>query len=172
MHDGIIAIAPPVEVADFTLVNAAGARTSLRDLHGRHVLLTFGFTHCPDVCPLTLNDFKRIRTLLGDIADQAHFVFISVDGKRDTAEALREYFSFRELDDIIALTGDEAYVRALGAPFGLAFKVSDEPAPGGYLVNHTAGSFLLDSAGRWIKRYQFGLPAAAIASDLRATLAG
>lgn len=169
-YDGIINIAPALAIPDFTLDNAKGSRTSLSDLRGRHVLLTFGFTHCPDVCPLTLNDFRRIRSQLGNIADRIHFVFISVDGQRDTPGALRQYFDFRELNHIIALTGSEADVRALGAPLGLAFEVSDEPTQSGYLVNHTAGSFLLDGAGHWIKRFQFGLPPSTIAADLRKLL--
>lgn len=165
--DGVLAIDPPLDIPAFELVDSGGKSVRLSDFRGRHALLTFGFTHCPDICPLTLNDFERTRGLLGDLEDSVAFVFISVDGKRDTPAALREYFEFRNLDTIVALTGDEATVLALGAPFGLSFEISNENESGSYLINHTTGSFLLDQAGRWIKRYQFGVPPETIAADLK-----
>ena len=170
--DGIVRITPPTAINGFALTNASGSSTSLGDLRGRYTLLTFGFTHCPDICPLTLSDFERIRNQLGGAEAELHFVFISVDGKRDTPAALSQYFAFRKLDFIIALTGPEADVRAFGAPFGLAFALSEETVPGGYNVNHTTGAFLLDREGRWIRRYHFGASAASIAADLRQLLAG
>lgn len=168
--DGMLAIDPPVDAPDFALTDSSGNPVGLADFRGRHALLTFGFTHCPDICPLTLNDFERIRRLLGDSAENIAFVFISVDGKRDTPAALRQYFEFRQLNSIVALTGDEAAVLALGEPFGIAFEINDEDSADGYLINHTTGAFLLDRAGRWIKRYQFGVPPETIAADLRRML--
>lgn len=168
--DGVLALNHPVAIPAFNLTDSSGNPARLADFGGRHALLTFGFTHCPDICPLTLNDFERIRRLLGDLAENIAFVFISVDGVRDTPEALRQYFEFRQLDAIQALTGDEASVRAMGEPFGLSFEINAEDRTGGYMINHTTGSFLLDKAGRWIKRYQFGVPPETIAADLRALL--
>ncbi|MCY4145729.1 MAG: SCO family protein [Chloroflexi bacterium] len=165
-HDGIIDIDPPLTLTDFTLTDQYGAATSLGDLRGQFTLLAFGFLHCPDICPLTLREMQRVRDMLGEAADAARFVFISVDGARDTPEALRHYFEFREIGGMIGLTGADAAVRAAGDALGLAFAVSEETAPGGYLVNHTAGAFLLDERGRWIRRYHFGVPARAIADDL------
>lgn len=164
--DGMLAIDPPVNIPAFELTDRNGNPVRLADFRGRHALLTFGFTHCPDICPLTLNDFERIRRLLGDSAENIAFVFISVDGKRDTPAALRQYFEFRQLNDIVALTGDEAAVLALGEPFGLSFEINDEDSADGYLINHTSGAFLLDQTGRWTKRYQFGVPPETIAADL------
>jgi len=171
VFDGILAIDPPVDIPAFELTDSMGRSVRLADFRGGHTLLTFGFTHCPDICPLTLNDFARIRRLLGDLAENITFVFISVDGKRDTPAALRQYFEFRQLNDISALTGDEASVQALGEPFGLSFEINDEDRSDGYMINHSTGSYLLDQAGRWIKRYQFGVPPDAIAADLRSLLA-
>ena len=165
--DGAIRIEPPIGVPDFTLTKQDGKKTSLRDLRGQFVLLTFGFTNCPDICPLTLSDFQGIEELLGESAERLAFVFVSVDGSRDSPSVLRSYFEFRGLDGIIALTGDEADVRDIGAPFGLAFEVIGEAATGIYSVNHTAGSFLLDPRGRWIMRFQFGLPADRVAAEIR-----
>ncbi len=169
--DGIIALEPPVALPDFSLLNQQGQATRLSDLRGRFTLLTFGFTHCPDICPMTLSDFWQAREMLADQARDLHFVFISVDGARDKPAVLREYFAFRQLDDFIALTGSDAALRELGVPFGLFFEKSAEASPGNYLVNHTVGAFLLDRQSRWIRRYQFGLPPRAIVADLQALLA-
>jgi len=168
--DGAIPIQPPIELPDFTLSNQHGEATSLPDLRGRYTLLTFGFTNCPDICPLTLNDFERVADILGDEATGMAFVFVSVDGRRDTPAALRDYLAFRRLEGIIALTGDEEAVREFGAPLGLSFEIPESASTGAYSINHSAGSYLLDRQARWIKRYQFGLPPSKIAADLKALL--
>ena len=169
--DGAIAIEPPIAVPDFTLTDQQGEPFNSSELRNRHALLTFGFTNCPDICPLTLNDFQQIKALLGAAAEQMAFVFVSVDGSRDTPAVLRRYLQFRELDGIIALTGGEADVREIGASFGLAFEVSGKLADGSYAVNHSAGTYLLDDRGRWIMRFHFGVPAERIAAELRKLLA-
>ena len=166
--DGAIKITPPRGMPDFTLTNQHGERMSLSDLRGRYALLTFGYTHCPDVCPLTLNEFRRIRESLGELAAQVAFVFISVDGQRDRPAVIRRYFATRRLEGLIGLTGDEADVRRLGGDYGLAFERRAEGDA--YLVNHTAGSFLLDREGRWMMRYSFGVMPSLIVDDLTALL--
>ena len=161
---------PPRAIADFTLVDQQGQPTSLSDFRGSLVLLTFGYTHCPDVCPLTLNEFRRIRDESGDLRERVRFVFISVDGARDTPEALRRYFDLRGLEGIIGLTGAEDKALDLGADFGLAFERTAAQDDGGYLVNHTTGAFLLDGDGRWIKRYPYGIAPSEIVKDLEKLL--
>lgn len=164
--DGSTAIDPPGEMSDFTLTNQNGEPTNLSDLRGKYVLLTFGYTHCPDVCPLTLNEFRRVRDSLGELAENVEFVFISVDGQRDTPDAIKQYFETRKLDGFIGLTGDEADLLALGTDYGLFFEIGDHTSKGGYLVNHTVGSYLLDLNGHWIMRYQFGALPSMIVKDL------
>ena len=164
--DGSTSIDPPLEMPDFTLTNQDGDAIQLSDLRGKFVLLTFGYTHCPDVCPLTLNEFRRIRETLGDLAESVEFVFVSVDGQRDTPDVLKQYFETRKLDGFIGLTGEEADLRELGTDYGLFFEIGENTSKGGYLVNHTAGSYLLDPSGRWIMRYQFGVLPSMIVNDL------
>lgn len=168
--DGALRIEPPIDVPDFTLIDQNGQPFTTSALRGRHALLTFGFTNCPDICPLTLSDLQQVKELLGDRAAGLAVVFISVDGRRDSPSVLRSYFAFRKLDDIIALTGGEDKVRAIGAPLGLSFEVAGDRSTGAYSVNHSAGSFLLDSRGRWIMRFQFGLPPERIAAELQKLL--
>ncbi|MDE2637716.1 MAG: SCO family protein [Chloroflexota bacterium] len=168
--NGVIRIEPPIELPEFTLTSQDGDPTSLRDLRGQFVLLTFGFTNCPDICPLTLSEFQLVKGLLGDHSHEVAFVFISVDGSRDKPDVLRNFLDYRKLDEIIGLTGAEIDVQAAGEPLGLSFERSGETSPGSYSVNHSAGSFLLDRRGRWIMRYQFGLPPETIAADIQAII--
>lgn len=154
--DGATPINPPREMPDFTLINQDGEAINLSDLRGKYVLLTFGYTHCPDVCPLTLNEFRRIRESLGDLAENVEFVFISVDGERDTPDVIQQYFETRDLDGFIGLSGEADSLRKLGVDYGLYFEIGEGQSQGGYLVDHTAGSYLLDRENRWIMRYQFG----------------
>lgn len=168
--DGTTAISPPRDMPDFTLTNQNGDLTSLSDLRGKYVLLTFGYTHCPDVCPLTLNEFRRIRESLEDKADQVEFVFISVDPQRDTPASIAEYFETRKLDGFIGMTGDEADLKKLGVDYGLFFEKSEGTSDGGYLVDHTAGSYLLNPDGQWIMRYQFGVMPSLIVEDLESLI--
>jgi protein SCO1/2 len=141
---------PPQELPDFTLTGVDGEPFSLSDLRGRFVLMAFGYTHCPDVCPLTLSEYKIIREALGDQADQVAFVFVSVDGERDTPERLAQYFDVRGVSDFVTgLTGPESDLRRIGVDYGLYFeKVKDPGTSENYLVTHTAASFLIDREGR------------------------
>jgi len=164
--DGTTTISPPRDMPDFTLTNQDGDLTSLSDLRGKYVLITFGYTHCPDVCPLTLNEFRRIRESLGDMEDDVVFVFVSVDPQRDTPKSIREYFETRKLDGFVGLVGDEADLKKLGVDYGLFFEKSEGTSSGGYLVDHTAGSYLLNPDGQWIMRYQFGVMPSLIVEDL------
>jgi protein SCO1 len=164
--DGSTSIDPPRMMPDFTLTNQDGNPTNLSDLRGKYVLLTFGYTHCPDVCPLTLSEFRRIAQSLGDLAENVEFIFISVDGQRDTPDILKQYLETRKLEGIIALTGEDADLLELGTDYGLFFEIGDNTSKGGYLVNHTAGSYLLNPDGQWIMRYQFGALPSMIVKDL------
>lgn len=164
--DGTTEISPPRDMPDFTLTNQDGELTSLSDLRGKYVLMTFGYTHCPDVCPLTLNEFRRIRDSLGDLSENVEYVFVSVDPQRDTPDAINSYFETRKLDGFIGLTGDEVDLKKLGVDYGLFFEKSDGTSNGGYLVDHTAGSYLLNPDGQWIMRYQFGVMPSLIVEDL------
>lgn len=158
-------IEPPLQMPDFTLTNQQGENTSLSDLSGKPVLLTFGFTHCPDVCPITLGEMRSIHEELGE---QVNYVFVSVDGERDTPEILANYFVTLRVDSfIVGLTGTEAEVREMGIPYGLDFNYSEADALGNYSVEHTAGLFLLNSEAQWIRRYAYGMRTEDIINDLR-----
>lgn len=165
------ALNPPRALTDFRLTNQRGEAAKLSDFQGQMVLLYFGYTHCPDFCPLTLEKFKQVQTLLGDQAADVTFMFITVDGERDTPEALLKYMDVRRVPDFTALTGDEAALRQLGGEFGLFFeKRTDSGSEVNYLVDHTSASFLIDREGRLMKLYSFDITAEIIAEDLQTLL--
>jgi protein SCO1 len=165
----ITVIEPPLPVPDFSLTNQQGENISLSDLRGKAVLLTFGFIHCPDVCPITLSEMRMIHEQMG--SDAINYVFITVDGERDTPEVLATYFTTMRVDSfMIGMTGTEAELRQMGLPYGLDFRYGEADALGNYTVEHTAGMFLLNNEGEWIRRYTYGMEREDIVADLRAVL--
>ncbi len=157
-------------VSDFTLINQKGEETRLSDLQGKLTVLSFGYTHCPDVCPITLAQFGRVRNLLGEDAAQVQFVFISVDGARDTPERLAQYLPVFNAD-ILGLTGEDAVIRTIISEYGGEYTLNNA---GGlrenYTVDHTASKFLIDADGHWRRIYGYNLAPDVIAADIQSLL--
>ncbi len=130
----------------------------LSDQKGQIVLLFFGYTHCPDVCPVTLSHFKQIKADLGDQADQVRFVFITVDPERDTADQLSQYLPNFD-PDITGLTGSRQSLESVWKSYGVYQAKQEVGSAAGYLVDHTARTYLIDQQGtgvspilsRWAK---------------------
>lgn len=143
---GITRLEPARPVANFTLRASTDELVSLADYQGKTVVLAFGYTHCPDVCPLTLMDFARIHAGLGERAEQVAFVFISVDGERDTPERLAQYLETRQVaHTVTALTGAEGELRRVGVDYGLYFEKNyNSGSQANYLVDHTASYFIVN----------------------------
>ena len=161
---------PPRPLEDFTLTDHTGAPFSLSDLRGRPALVFFGFTNCPDICPTTLGEFKRVKSLLGRDADEVAFVFVSVDPQRDTPERLAEYVGAFD-PAFIGLTGDDAALRPIAQEFGVYYQaVPLEGSETAYTVDHTASSFALDREGRLAIVFSYGTLPDAIVQRIRALL--
>ncbi len=167
--EGVTSINPPLDVPDFTLTDEHDNPISLSKLNGKATLLFFGYTHCPDFCPTTLETYKRIRAGLGDKGDQLQFVFVSVDGTRDTPQVIEDYLKTRGVSDfVIGLTGLESKVQAAGKPFGLYF----EHTPGAtsttdYGVDHSTQMFLLDAQAKLRAVYSFGTEPQVVADNIK-----
>jgi protein SCO1/2 len=162
--DGIDVFSPPRAVPDFTLTSHTNEPLSLSDLEGKPILLSFGFTNCPDICPLTLNEFKQVREALGETGDDVQYLFISVDGSRDTPDVLANYFRVRRLDDfMLGMTGEEVDLRRIGVDYNLRFEYGPVDENGRYNVDHTAGSFLIDAEGNYVAKFAFGTESDVIA---------
>lgn len=156
---------PPVEIPDFILPASTGGDLSLSDLEGNYVLLFFGFTNCPDVCPTTLAQFRQVKSMLGDLNENVTFLFISVDPERDTPDMIREYIA-RFDTDFIGLSGDDETLAEIGEPFGLYYQRREEEGAN-YSVDHTGRSFLLDQQGDLIMSFAYGTDAEVIADGVR-----
>lgn len=166
-------IEPPRDMPDFTLIDQHNEPVALSELTGQPTLISYGFTNCPDVCPLTLGEFRMIHDELGNLGDSVNFVFISVDGKRDTPQRLASYFTLRSVEDfVIGLTGDPEDVSRVAVDYGVKFEYETPDNSGAYSVDHTAGYFLLNAQNQWVMRYAFGTDPDIIIEDLRAMLTG
>ncbi len=159
---------PPKPIADFTLMSHTGKPLRFSELQGRPVLVFFGFTHCPDVCPLTLQEWTKIKTDLGAEADKVSFVFISVDGARDSPAVLAKYVASYD-PSFVGLTGDEGMVLSIARDFG---SYANIPTTKGdtYDVMHGTYSFLVNEQGELQKVYSYGMASDVITKDLKAML--
>lgn len=151
---------------NFTLTGANGQPVSLSDFRDKVVVLYFGYTFCPDVCPTTLSDMKQVMQMLGNKADDVQFIMISVDPERDSPEKLAEYVANFD-PRFIGLTGTPEDVLAAATPYGVIFEKHEGSAATGYLVDHTATLNVIDKNGRLRLLFPFDADPKDIASDLK-----
>jgi protein SCO1/2 len=153
----------------FTLTDQDGARRSLSDFRGRLVLLYFGFTYCPDICPTDLMSVGNLIRLLGPEGDRLQPVFVTLDPARDKPEVLRAYVaSFHP--SFVALTGTEDEVRRVATSYKVFFEKVRPPGANTYLIDHSAYVFLLDREGRFITLFPPGTPQERMAVMVREQL--
>jgi protein SCO1/2 len=152
---------------DFELAAADGGRFRLSEQRGEIVLMFFGYTSCPDVCPMTLAEARQILDRLEGDVERVTFVFITVDPERDTPEILARYVQTFH-PDIRGLTGTPGELEAVRQAYGVVAEkeVLDDSAAG-YMISHTARVFLVDGEGRLRLSYSFGTPPEDIVQDIR-----
>lgn len=161
----------PVPAPDFELNRADGGTLRLSDLTGQVVLMFFGFTACPDVCPTTLSDAARILNDLGDEAGETAYLFITVDPERDLPGALQQYTG-RFAPAILGLTGSAEALAQVWSNYGIFVEQTPlEGTDGDYSVTHTARVFVIDREGRLRLSYSYGTPPEDILEDVRHLLA-
>jgi protein SCO1/2 len=154
---------------DFTLQSANGP-VSLRDLRGKVVLVYFGYTFCPDICPTSLAFTAQGLNLLSpEELARTQVLFISVDPERDTLEKLKEYGAFFH-PNIIGLTGSLREIAAVAKSFGASYGKQDTGSAGGYVVDHSAATYVVDTGGKLAATLQHGTPPAEVAQAIRAAL--
>jgi protein SCO1/2 len=153
---------------DFALTTHDGETFRLLDVRGKAVLLFFGYTSCPDMCPVTMSRIMSALDRLGDDASQVVTLFVSVDPQRDTPAVLKEYVtSFRT--PLIGLTGTDDQLASVAAKYRASYEVVPSDSPN-YLVNHTTAIFLIDRQGKLRDYFAFDEDPGALAQALNAVL--
>ncbi len=156
---------PAPALADLVLPD--GSTFDLAALAGSNVLVYFGYTHCPDVCPATLGELFGVF----EEAPQTQALFISVDPERDTPEFLGEWTAYLP-DNIHAMTGSPGAIRRAADNYGVKYARVETTSTAGYTMSHTAALYLIDAYGQLLLEYPYGTPAAEIVTDLRTLEAG
>ncbi len=154
----------------FSLVDTYGKRVTDRDFRGKLMLVFFGYTHCPDVCPTELQTMSEVMDKLGPAADKVAPVFISVDAKRDTPDVLAAYmknFSPR----IVGLTGDQNEVASAAKAYRVYYRKAGETRDDNYTVDHSAFVYLMDGEGRYLTHFSFNTASESILAVIRNKIA-
>lgn len=155
---------------DFSLVDHNGKTRSLRDFAGKVVVVFFGYTQCPDVCPTSMSELAEIRKLLGADGDRLQGIFITVDPDRDTPEVLKAYMENFDPSFLALRPTSPEQLAQLAKDFKAYYKKVDGRTPTSYTMDHSAGSYVFDPQGRIRLFTRYGTGAPALAGDLRQLL--
>lgn len=154
---------------DFALPDHHGKLRTLADFKGKAVVVFFGYTQCPDVCPTTLAEMAAVMQQLGPLADRVQVLFVSVDPERDSPELLAKYVPAFD-SRFLGLVGDKAATEKVAKEFKVFYQKVPGKAPGSYTMDHTAGSYVFDPQGRLRLFVRHGQGAEPIAHDLKLLL--
>lgn len=154
---------------DFALTDHNGKPRTLADFKGKAVVVFFGYTQCPDVCPTTMAEMATVMKELGPQADKVQVLFITVDPERDTPELLSKYVPAFD-SRFLGLVGDKAAIDKVAKEFKVFYQKVPGKEPGSYTMDHTAGSYVFDPQGRIRLFVRHGQGAEPIAHDLKLLL--
>ena len=154
--------------ADFALTDAAGKTRRLADFRGKVVLLFFGYTHCPEVCPTTLADLAQVMRQLGEDADRVQVLFVTLDPERDTPALLAKYVSSFD-SSFVGLYGDAGATAAAARSFGVNYEKHADNK-GGYTLDHTDGIYMLGPRGKPLLIAPYGQRSDLMVKDIRSLL--
>ena len=133
---------------DFSLVDPDGKVRTLADFKGKVVVMFFGYTQCPDVCPTTLTEMQQVMALMGPQSDKVQVLFVTVDPERDTAAILKQYVPAFDPRFLGLRPVDDAALEKVAKDFKIYYKKVPGTSPGSYTMDHTAGSYAFDPQGR------------------------
>ncbi|MBH1977763.1 MAG: SCO family protein [Comamonadaceae bacterium] len=154
---------------DFPLPDHNGQPRSIKDFNGKVVVVFFGYTQCPDVCPTTMQEMAEAKRMLGKDGDRLQAIFVTVDPERDTADMLKAYMGNFD-PSFLALRGTPEQTAAVAKDFKIYYKKVDGKTPTSYTMDHSAGSYIYDTQGRLRVYYRYGSGVEALAADVRTLL--
>jgi protein SCO1 len=140
---------------DFTLTDHTGKTRTLADFRGKAVVMFFGYTRCPDVCPTTLAELKVAKEQLGQDGSRLQVLLVTLDPERDTRELLANYATAFD-PSFVGLYGDAAATARVAKEFKVFYQKAPGKTPDSYTVDHTAGSYVFDPQGRLRLFVRFG----------------
>lgn len=155
---------------DFALTDQDGRQRTLADFRGKAVLMFFGYTHCPDVCPATMSEMAAVMKQLGPDADRVQVLFVTLDPERDTPAVLKEYVPAFD-PRFIGLSGNPEAIDKVAREFRVFYQKVPGKEAGSYTLDHTAGSFVFDPQGRVRLFVRHGQGAEPVVHDLKLLLA-
>lgn len=156
---------------DFRLADHNGQVRSMADFKGKAVVVFFGFTQCPDVCPTAMGELAQVKSALGADGERLQGIFISLDPERDTPEVLKAYMANFD-PGFLALRPTLEQLPEVSKQFKIFYKKNEGKTPGSYTLDHSAGSYVFDPQGRVRLYTRQGTGAAALAEDVKLLLAG
>ena len=155
----------------FTLIDQTGKKVTEKDFLGRYMLVFFGYTYCPDVCPTELQVMSAALDSLGSRADRIQPIFITIDPQRDTPEVMKQYVA-NFYPRLIGLTGSPEEIAAAAKAYRVYYsKVDGKSGATDYLMDHSSIVYLMDTNGRFLKHFTYTTDAAELAKAIEAAIA-
>lgn len=154
---------------ELALTDHNGQPRRLRDFAGKVIVVFFGYTQCPDVCPTSMSELAEVKRSLGEQGDRLQGIFVTVDPERDTPEVLKAYMTNFD-PSFLALRGSPSELATVAKDFKIYYKRVEGQTPTSYTMDHSAGSYVYDPAGRLRLYHRYGSGAQALAADVRALL--
>lgn len=155
---------------DFALTDHNGQARSIKDFHGKVVVMFFGFTQCPDVCPTSMAELAEVKRLLGPDGDRVQGLFVTVDPERDTPEVLKAYMASFDPTFLALYAQSPEQLAALAKDYKVYFKKVDGKTPTSYSMDHSAGSYVYDTRGQLRLYTRYGTGAQPLVSDIKLLL--
>ncbi|MDX2144334.1 MAG: SCO family protein [Rhodospirillaceae bacterium] len=153
----------------FEMIDQKGQSVTSETLKGRHLLVYFGFTHCPDICPISLQTMTQAMEILGPIGDAVTPLFFTVDAERDTPPVMADYVANFH-PRFVALTGTPDQVRKAADVYRVYFQKAKEEVPGEYMMEHSGFIYFMDREGRYVTHFRAETTPEQIAARVRQEL--
>ena len=155
---------------DFTLTDHNGQARTLKDFQGKIVVVFFGYTQCPDVCPTSLTELAAVKKLLGPDGAKLQGLFVTIDPERDTPEVMKSYMSNFDPTFLALYAAGPDKLAAVAKDYKVYYKKVEGKTPTSYTMDHSAGMYIYDTQGRLRLYSRYGSGAGALASDIKLLL--